>query len=175
MFSSGQFKMSAAPVKPKPEVEEMTMTVDEPETPKPERSQPRKRTYRETYRDDVGRYRQRYDYEGDSQRRTRDRQMEDMSREYGQMRAYGRRQKLKKTAIKRQAKVMARALGESENNVRILSSYVKRFSQPRMTLIHFPSNSQTNMDLSILDGIDITIKTRTNTKTKYLKVPGWTV
>lgn len=135
MFSSGQFKMNARTTPVKPEVEEVEMEVETPkaEPTTPERtSQPRKRSYRETYRDDVGRFRQRYDYEEHSQRRTRDRRIEDMSRDYHRMEAYGRRQKLKKKTIKRQAQVMARALGESENNVRLLSNYVKRFSQSRM-------------------------------------------
>lgn len=141
MFSSGQFKMEP---RTKPVVEEVEMEVDEPKQPEPRRVEPerrtRKRSYRESFDDDVGRYRGRYEQD-DYTRRSRDRQVDEMTKEYHRMQSYSARQKLKKTAIKRHAQVMAKALGESENNVMLLSNYIKRFTQTRMNSIHFPFNS----------------------------------
>lgn len=116
----------------------MGVAEDSPTTPErePSRKRPPPREH-----DGYSRRRRRYEYDDYPRRGGRDREMETMSREVEKSRSYGQRQKRKKSTIKRQAAVMARALGESESNVRILANYVKRFSQSRMNLNHFPCDS----------------------------------
>lgn len=123
-----------APIKQPPTpVEDVEMGDDVREPVTPKRNGSGKRPPPADYGGEE-RYRRRYEYD-DYPRRgggRRDRDMERMEKEYSRMQTYSARQKLKKSTIKRQASVMARALGESESNVRILAAYVKRFSQPRM-------------------------------------------
>jgi len=62
----------------------------------------------------------------------RDREMGEMHSQIEQTREYAQRQKVKKSTIKRQAMVMAEALGRSEKNVQVLARYISKITHQRM-------------------------------------------
>lgn len=122
--------MNAQPKAPTP-VEDVEMET-EPSTPVRREEPSGRRRPPEDFDYEDRRRRGRYMDERYGARNERDREMEKMERNLKKAQTYGRRQKLKKSTLKRQSLVMAKALGTSESNVRLLSNYVKRFSQQRM-------------------------------------------
>lgn len=118
-----------APAKRTPTpVEDVEMEDASTEPVTPERTS-RKRRAPPDYRD-APRKRQRYDVEDPTDWRGRKtRELSELMGQLDKTETYARRQKTKKSTIKRQALIMARALGESERNVKTLVSYVNKLNR----------------------------------------------